>query len=318
MNKDNLAVLQKHLDHTLQSVEHPKPKTHGKVRDIFEKGNEIFLVASDRVSAFDVILGTIPLKGAMLTHQACFWLDKVKDIVPTHLIERPDAQIMRCHKAQPLMVEMVVRGYLAGSLAREPAETRGEQYGLKLDPNIQNYQAFETPIITPTTKAEMGEHDAPCAMQDLINDGALTAKQADELSEITMNLFNAGQAFASEQDLILVDTKYEFGLVDNKVILIDEIHTADSSRYWKKGSYDARLAQGEAPDMLDKERLRRWLMSEHDYKGNGPAPALTEDIRLDLSSHYWELTELLTGASFDAPEEIATERVTQSLAQFGF
>ena len=318
MSTDKLTFIQNHMNHTLQAVETPKPTARGKVRDIFTTDKEIFLVASDRVSAFDVILGTIPLKGAMLTHQACYWLDKVKDIVPTHLIERPDAQIMRCHKAKPLMVEMVVRGYLAGSLAREPAETRGQKYGLKLDPTLQNYQAFETPIITPTTKAEMGEHDMPCSMQDLVNDGTLTAKQSDELSEITMNLFNAGQAFASEQDLILVDTKYEFGLVDDKIVLIDEIHTADSSRYWKKGTYNDRIAQGEAPDMLDKERLRRWLMSEHDYKGEGTAPALTEDIRTDLSSHYWELTELLTGEAFNAPTEMATERVSKTLNKFGF
>ena len=309
MIESKIESIRSHLNNTLKSVLYPAPARKGKVRDIFEKKDELFLVASDRVSAFDVVLGTVPLKGAMLTEQTTFWLNKVGEIVPTHLIDRPDAQVMRCKKAQPLAVEMVVRGYLAGSLARENPETRGSKYGLKLNPHMKEFEAFETPIITPTTKAEVGEHDAPCSMDELVASGALTQSQSEEISEISMALFKTGQAFAERQNLILVDTKYEFGIHEGKVILIDEIHTADSSRYWKKDTYEGKLQAGLAPEMLDKERLRRWLISEHNYRGDGEAPALTDEIREDLSAHYWELTELLTGARFEAPTAMASNRV---------
>ena len=149
----------------------------------------------------------------------------------------------------------------------------------------------------------------PCSMDELIASGAVTKSQAEEISEISLALFKTGQAFAERQNLILVDTKYEFGIHNGKVILIDEIHTADSSRYWKKDSYDAKLAAGVAPEMLDKERLRRWLISEHNYRGEGEAPQLSDAIRTDLAVHYWELTELLTGQHFEAPTAMASNRV---------
>ena len=211
-------------------------------------------------------------------------------------------------KAKPLAVEMVVRGYLAGSLAREDANTRGSKYGLKLNPHMREYEAFETPIITPTTKAEVGEHDMPCSMDELIASGAVTKSQAEEISEIHGVVQN-GSGIRRKTKPHFADTKYEFGIHNGKVILIDEIYTADSSRYWKKDSYDAKLAAGVAPEMLDKERLRRWLISEHNYRGEGEAPQLSDDIRTDLSVHYWELTELLTGQRFEAPTAMASNRV---------
>jgi phosphoribosylaminoimidazole-succinocarboxamide synthase len=301
------------LPFTLQRCESPEPSRRGKVRDLVERGDELFIVASDRVSAYDVILGTIPFKGALLTEQAVFWLERAKDVVQTHLIERPDPQVMRCHKAQPLAVEMVVRGFLAGSLMREPAESRGARYGLKLDPAIADYARLDAPIVTPTTKAELGEHDEPCAPAELVSRGVLSEAQLEEVTEKAQALFAMGSSYAAERGLLLVDTKYEFGVRDGRVVLIDEVHTADSSRYWVADSYEARLAAGEPPEMLDKERLRRWLRLERDYMGDGEPPPLPDDVRVDLACHYWDLCERVTGARFAGEVGDVASRIAATL-----
>jgi len=301
------------LQGTLRELRDPVPTRRGKVRDIYEKGDEIFLLATDRVSAFDVVLGTIPFKGALLTEQAVFWLERAADIVPTHLIERIDPQVMRCKKAEPLAVELVVRGYLAGSLAREPATTRGHRYGLELDPKLRIYDRLPEPIITPTTKADVGEHDEPGTLAEFIDSGVVSQKNLHEACERALELFAAGQTHAAERGLILVDTKYEFGLIGGELVLIDEVHTADSSRFWVGATYGKRVAAGEAPEMLDKERLRTWLRAEHDYLGEGPAPALTDDVRADLSLHYWDLTERVTGRPFEPEAGDVAARVSPRL-----
>lgn len=283
------------LEHTLERCTAPAPARHGKVRDIYERGDELLLVATDRVSAYDVILGTVPYKGALLTEQAAFWLELAADVLPTHLIGRPDPQVMRVKKARPFAFELVVRGYLAGSLLREPPETRGSAYGLRVDPGIKAHGQLPEPLVTPTTKEEVGEHDQPCSLEDLVQRGVATKAQLDEAVQAALALFRLGGDLAKERGLLLVDTKYELGLVGDRVTLIDEVHTADSSRYWIADSYEERQARGEPPEMLDKERLRRWLREQHGYMGNGPAPALTDDVRVDLAAHYWQLTEQVTG-----------------------
>lgn len=303
------------LPHTLDRCVAPEPDLRGKVRDIYHRGDELLLVASDRVSAFDVVLGTIPFKGAALTEQAAFWLQQAESVITTHLIERFDPQAMRVRRATPLALEVVVRGYLAGSLMREPAPTRGQAYGLRIDPAVAPYQAFASPVITPTTKAASGEHDQPCSMEQLIAAGTVSRAQAQEIEEAALALFAMGSEFAAKQGLLLVDTKYEFGLLHDRIILIDEIHTADSSRYWRQSSYTERVCAGEPPDMLDKERLRRWLLARG-FSGTGAPPTLSEEIRLELSTHYWELTELLLGRDFDPPCGDVGMRVEKALARF--
>lgn len=300
-----------HLDHTLLGVDVPKPDYRGKVRDVFARGEELFLIATDRVSAFDQVLGTVPLKGALLTQQAAFWLKKAESILPTHLKGLEDPQVMRCKKAEALKFEVIVRGYLAGSLMREDPSVRGQAYGLKLDPNLKPYEAFSEPILTPTSKAEGGEHDAPMSFAEIVGQGWASAKQVDEISKSALALFKMGQAFALEQGLLLVDTKYEYGLWQDEIILIDEIHTADSSRYWLSDTYDTRVAQNLAPDMLDKERLRRVLIEQgyNPSASDARMPALTPTMREDLAVHYWQLCEMLTGEPFLAPELPASERV---------
>jgi phosphoribosylaminoimidazole-succinocarboxamide synthase len=282
------------LDRASAGVTGVTPTHRGKVRDVYARGDEVLLVASDRVSAFDVVLGTIPFKGELLTEQAVFWLERARAIAPTHLLERVDPVAMRCRRARAFPVELVVRGYLAGSLAREPAETRGQAYGLKLDPTQPAYTPFATPIITPTTKEAVGVHDQPCSLDDLVAGGRVSRAHLDRACEIALALFALGQAHAEQQGLILVDTKYELGLIDGEVAIIDEVHTADSSRFWVRGSWAARVAAGEVPEMLDKENLRRWLLSVG-YSGNGTPPTLTDAVRTDLAAHYWDLTERVLG-----------------------
>lgn len=300
----------RNLPHTFLSTESKTPQYRGKVRDVFVNESELLIVTTDRVSVFDQVVGTIPLKGALLTEQSTFWLKKAESVVKTHLIAREDPQIQRCLKADPFRFEIIVRGHLTGSLLRDDSRTRGQDYGLTLDPNIQAFAPFATPIITPTTKAAAGFHDAPISREQIISSNLASRSQLDFICETALSLFSLGCDVARERDLILVDTKYEFGLLGDQVILIDEIHSADSSRYWMLPTYAQRVARGQEPEMLDKERLRRVLIAQGvDPKGSSTIPPLSDDIRSDLAVHYWQLTETLTGEQFIAPAEFASSRV---------
>lgn len=304
-------LLNRALQHPLEKVDGLDPDYRGKVRDVFHRGDELFLVATDRVSAFDVVLGTVPLKGALLTEQSTFWLQKTADICPTHLVDRVAPQVMRCKKAEPLPIEMIVRGYLAGSLMRAKPEERGKAYGLSLPTDLKDYQKFDAPLLTPTTKAEVGDHDAPIALADIPSQLGVKPAHLERCVEVSQQLYAAGAKFAEENGLLLVDTKYEFGLVDGEVVVIDEVHTADSSRFWDAASYADRVGAGEAPVMLDKERLRRWLI-EQGFQGEGTPPVLTDDVRTDLAAHYWELTERVLGTPF-VPDLDAVANVSNTL-----
>lgn len=311
----NRATISDALPITLAGVDRPPPRYRGKVRDVFERGDELLLVATDRVSAFDVVLGTIPFKGQLLTEQAAFWLAKAADVIETHLIDRPDAQAMRVKKTAAIPVELVVRGYLAGSLSREPPGSRGRAWGLQLDPALLPYAAFPAPVVTPTTKEAVGAHDQPCSLADLVASGRVSERHLDRCVEAGVALFRMGQAHAAAHGLLLVDTKYEMGLIGDRVVLIDEIHTADSSRFWVAGTYQERVRAGAPPDMLDKERLRRWLVSQG-FSGQGAPPALTDEVRVDLALHYWDLTERVMGRAFAPITGDPLGRVTTVVRSF--
>ena len=293
-----MSYIREQLPYTLDAFEGEDLGEHykGKVREIFLVGDEIIMITTDRVSAFDHVLGTIPFKGQILTEIANFWFDKTKDIVPNHLISSPDPQVLVAKKAETLPVEVIVRGYITGSLWREYEQGINGQYGFMLPGGLKKDQKFETPILTPSTKAEYGEHDEPIAREAIVN-GLVEESVYAQTEVYALDLFAAGQEWAAKQGLILVDTKYEFGLVNGELIVIDEIHTPDSSRYWIADDYESRFNGGAGQNMLDKENIRQWLI-ERGFSGEGTPPALTDEIRVSLAERYIELYTQLTGKEF--------------------
>jgi len=292
-------ILRAQIPYTLREAEFPGlgELYRGKVRDNFSKGGRIVMVTTDRLSAFDRVLTTIPFKGEVLNRITAFWFEKTKDVAPNHLQDVPDPSVLVVRKLRPLSMEMVVRGYLTGSLWRDFQAGRGAKaYGIELDPKMKKDQQFEKPILTPSTKEDVGKHDLPISPAELIARGTLTQRQWDEIAQYALALFAKGQAWAKTRGLILVDTKYEFGVDESgKIFLIDEIHTPDSSRYWIAEGSEQRFAKGEDQKMLDKEFFRQWLIRERGYQGDGPLPEIPDTVRAELAGKYVELTEKLTG-----------------------
>tara|TARA_B100000029_G_scaffold496709_1_gene563366 strand:+ start:1166 stop:2113 length:948 start_codon:yes stop_codon:yes gene_type:complete len=268
----------------------------GKVRDNYYFDDQMLMVTTDRVSAFDHVLGTIPFKGQILTEIANFWFEKTKDIVPNHVISSPDPQVLISKKAQTLPVEIIIRKYITGSLWREYSQGINGQYGFMLPDGLKENQEFPEPIITPSTKAEYGEHDEPISRNEIIKN-LVPEDIYSKAEDYAMKLFQSGQEWADKMGLILVDTKYEFGLYNNELIVIDEIHTPDSSRYWIKDSYLDNFENNRSQNMLDKENIRQWLIDQG-FKGEGTPPELTDDIRILLSQKYIELYKKLIGKDF--------------------
>ncbi len=287
----------------------------GKVRENFYVGDEIIMVTTDRVSAFDHVLGTIPFKGQILTEIANFWFEKTKEIAPNHIISSPDPQVLVAKKAETLPVEVIVRGYITGSLWREYEQGINGQYGFMLPEGLKKDQKFDTPILTPSTKAEYGEHDEPIARETIVN-GLVVESVYAKAEAYALALFAAGQEWAAKQGLILVDTKYEFGMVNGELIVIDEIHTPDSSRYWIADKYEARFNTGDGQKMLDKENIRQWLI-ERGFSGEGTPPALTDEIRVALAESYIELYTKLTGRDFHPKLGDVKSRIDNNLEKAG-
>ena len=287
----------------------------GKVRENFYMGDEIIMVTTDRVSAFDHVLGTIPFKGQILTEIANFWFEKTKHIAPNHIISSPDPQVLVARRAETLPVEVIVRGYITGSLWREYEQGINGQYGFLLPEGLKKDQKFDTPILTPSTKAEYGKHDEPIARDAIVN-GLVEESVYAQAEEYALDLFTAGQEWASKQGLILVDTKYEFGMVDDELIVIDEIHTPDSSRYWIASEYEKRFNEGQSQNMLDKENIRQWLI-ERGFSGEGTPPVLTDEIRVTLAERYIELYTQLTGNEFHPLLGDVKSRIERNLEKAG-
>ena len=227
-----MDYIKQQLNNTLNDVKLDVPGEYykGKVRDNYHIDNKIVMVTSDRVSAFDHVLGTIPFKGQILNEIALFWFDKTKDIVPNHIISSPDPQVLMAKKAKTLPVEVIVRQYITGSLWREYSSGINGQYGFMIPDNLKENQKFDSPILTPSTKAEYGLHDEPISKQEIIDQGLVEISIYEKAEEYALKLFSEGQKWANERGLILVDTKYEFGMYEDELIVIDEIHTPDSSR----------------------------------------------------------------------------------------
>jgi phosphoribosylaminoimidazole-succinocarboxamide synthase len=292
-------ILKTQLAYTLRDADFPAlgELYRGKVRDNYSKGDRIVMITTDRLSAFDRVLTTIPFKGEILNRLTVFWFDKTKDVAPNHILDVPDPNVLVVRRLQPLAVEMVVRGYLTGSLWRDYQAGKGANaYEIELPKGMRKDEKFEEPILTPSTKEQVGKHDEPVSPKELVSRGTVNRKQWDEMSRISLDLFAAGQEWAKQRGVILVDTKYEFG-VDGagKLWVIDEIHTADSSRYWIAQGSEQRFERGEEQKMLDKEFFRQWLIRERNYKGEGLPPGIPDEVRTQLAGRYLELVQTLTG-----------------------
>ena len=310
--KDYIA---EQLNNTIEAVDLDISSDHykGKVRENYYKDKEIIMVTSDRVSAFDHVLGTIPFKGQILNEIACFWFDKTKDIVPNHFISSPDPQVLVTKKAKTLPVEVIVRQYITGSLWREYKQGINGQYGFMLPENLVQNQKFDSPILTPSTKAEYGLHDEPISRDEIV--GKLVDEEIySKAEEYALKLFESGQKWASKMGLILVDTKYEFGIYEDELIVIDEIHTPDSSRYWVKDQYEERFKNSKPQKMLDKENIRQWLIDKG-FQGEGTPPQLTDDIRSLLADKYIELYKALLGRDFVPEIGDVRDRIKYNLSK---
>jgi phosphoribosylaminoimidazole-succinocarboxamide synthase len=282
----------------------------------------MIIVATDRQSAFDVNLAAVPFKGQVLTQTARFWFEATADICPNHVIEYPDPNVVVCKSLDMLPVEMVVRDYMTGSTNTSiwPMYDSGERemYGITFPDGLAKNQKLPETILTPTTKAEQGEHDAPITPSEIVSTGLLSQERWDELAEKSLAVFARGRELAADRGLILVDTKFEFGLDENgNVCLADEILTPDSSRFWLADSYAEKLAAGDNPDGLDKEFLRLWVSERCDpYKD--PIPEIDADTLAEFSQRYIRLYETVTGNSFsaDAPDQPVIERIRGNLSDY--
>ena len=309
-----MSYIREQLMYTLgdfKSNKIPGDYYRGKVRDNYYIDDKMLMITSDRVSAFDHVLGTIPFKGQILTEIANFWFEKTKDIVPNHIISHPDPQVLLAKKAQPLPVEVIVRQYITGSLWREYSKGINGQYGFMLSDDLRENQKFSEPILTPSTKAEYGKHDEPISRKKII-ETLVPNNIYSKAEEYALALFNRGQEWANKMGLILVDTKYEFGMYKDELIVIDEIHTPDSSRYWIKESYQENFNKGLPQLMLDKENIRQWLIKEG-FKGDGEPPQLTDEIRIFLSEKYIKLYNKLTGRNFNPEQGDVKSRILKNL-----
>ncbi len=275
---------------------------HGKVRDVYTVKNDLLvMVATDRISAFDVVLPKgIPYKGQMLNQIAAKFLDATADIVPNWKLASPDPMVTVGLRCEGYPVEMIVRGYLCGSAWRTYKSGVREICGVKIPDGMRENQRFPKPIITPTTKAELGRHDEDITREEILSQGLVSVEEYEMLEKYTMELFLRGTEIAAKRGLILVDTKYEFGRRDGKIYLIDEIHTPDSSRYFYTDSYQELFEKGEAQKQLSKEFVREWLM-DNGFQGKDgqQVPEMTPEIVSGISERYIELFENISGEAFD-------------------
>lgn len=290
----------------------------GKVRDVYRRGDQLLLVTTDRVSAFDHVLGTIPFKGQILNEMALEAFAATQDILPNHLLDVPDPNVVLARVCQAYPVEMIVRGYITGSLWRDYEAGKAGVYGLDLPEGLKKDQRLPEPILTPSTKAAIGAHDEPISKAEIVARGLMTAAQLQEAEEAAFALYEKGRSDAAARGLILVDTKYELGLDSKgKLTAIDELHTPDSSRFWMADVYQARFDAGQAQAMLDKENLRGWLIETHGFSGHGTPPPLDDEIRVTLALRYAEAYAQILGRTFDAECGDVSARVQDNLRSAG-
>ena len=293
----------------------------GKVRESWAlPGGKRLFVTTDRISAFDRVIGTIPHKGQVLNQLSAWWFERLADVVDHHLVAVPDPNASVCVDAVPLPVEVVVRARLTGSTSTSilPRYLAGERvlYGVTLPDGLEPHGPLPHPILTPTTKTTDGGHDTPVTTEQVVELGLIEPERWAEVSGVALDLFRRGTEVAADAGFVLADTKYEFGLAaDGRLVLIDEVHTCDSSRIWATEGLASRLATGQGPEAFDKEPVRLWLGAVG-YRGDGDPPALTDEVRAETSARYVSLFERLTGTDFEPGEQPAAHRITANVDRY--
>lgn len=290
----------------------------GKVRDSYIKDGKRYIVTTDRISAFDRVLGTLPYKGQVLNRVAAFWFEKTKSDIPNHLLDTPDPQVMVVEECEQMPVEMVVRAYVTGSTSTSiwTHYKNGARVfcGNPLPDGLRKHQRLQRPILTPSTKAEKGDHDVSVSREEILAMGRIDAKDFDAMAKMSLELFDLGQKHCAAQGLILVDTKYEFGRTKaGKIVVIDEVHTPDSSRFWQADTYEERFDAGRDPEGLDKEYVRTWLKNERGFTGDGEIPQIPDDVRVEAASRYIKACEQVTGQPFVPDEQEPIARIRTRL-----
>ena len=289
-------------------------REQGKVRDSYKLDGTRILVATDRISAFDRVLGTIPFKGQVLNQMAAFWFEATKDIVHNHVVDVPDPNVMVVRECEQLPIEFVVRGYITGvtktSAWYNYSQGVRDFCGDILPEGLRKDQKFDRPIVTPTTKLE--KHDRNISRDEAISEGLIDGETFDAASELCVRLYDFGVQHAARQGLIFVDTKYELGRLDGRLVVSDEINTPDSSRYWYADTYAALFEAGQEQRKLDKEYVRTWL-AEQGFRGDGDPPVLTDEIRVEAAKRYIQAYEVITGKEFVVDDEPVGDRVHRAL-----
>lgn len=313
------ALIRAQLAKTLESTDFPElgHKYAGKVRDCYTKDNRRTIVVTDRISAFDVVLGTIPFKGQVLNQMAAYWFDVTKHLASNHVIDVPDPTVMVATECEIIPVEFVMRAYITGvtttSIWHHYSHGVRRFCGHDLPDGMRKNQKLERPILTPSTKAEKGGHDKSVSRDEVLSMGLLSPAEFDRAAEMCARVFAFGQSLAAQRGLILVDTKYEIGRRrDGSLCFVDEVHTPDSSRYWYADDYQARFDRGDEPRGLDKEYVRHTLAAQG-YTGDGTPPALSDDIRCEAARRYVALYELITGREFVPDFDEPLTRIRKNL-----
>ena len=286
----------------------------GKVRDIFLTGSRLVISTTDRISAFDRVLSTIPYKGEILNRLSLFWFENTGDIIPNHIADKITARTISVKKCKVLPVEVIVRGYLTGSAWRDYQEGSAVS-GISLAPGMKMNQKFDTPLLTPSTKAEQGDHDMPISCEDIVKTGLVEEGLWKQVEKAAYALFKYGSETLAARGLILVDTKYEFGLLDGQLVIVDEMHTPDSSRFWYADTYQQLFESGDKQRKIDKEYLRQWLMEEKNFMGQGESPEIPDEVRMEVSRRYIQAFEQITGEKF-VPESLSPKDEIKAITDY--
>ena len=315
--------LRNQLRYTLEKTDFPElgRKYEGKVRDNYISKEKRVLITTDRISAFDRVLCTLPFKGQVLNQTSTFWFNATRQIIKNHVIDTPDPNVIVARECKPYPVEMVVRGYITGvtttSIWYNYEKGIRDFCGNILPEGLEKNQSLDKPILTPSTKADKGSHDISVPREYFFEKKLIDEDVYKQMERDALRLYEYGNNICSKNNLMLVDTKYEFGDYNGELTIIDEIHTPDSSRFWIKDNYEELFSDGKEPQKLDKEYVRQWLASQG-FRGEGKIPAIPDDVKIEASKRYIQAYEMITGNEFTASEGNVIERIRKNLKLKGY